>query len=252
MRTAVLAGLMLAGGLWPNVGIPSTATPTLTQYEYEKDRIYAIRTALGLSTQIELSEYEKVLDYSVGLATGWDVVRRENVFYVRPKGLDVDSNLMVRTSKRSYIFELRVVATDWATLEQARSTGAQYKVAFTYPGHDEAAAEMPDDGHVSDRLDPSRSYHFAYDVRAFRQSLAWLMPRAVYDDGQFTYIQISNGKRHQTAAFPVVFARESERGEDMLVNTTVDGGTIVVHGIHPYLVLRHDKSVVAIRRRDAR
>ncbi|WP_432591914.1 TrbG/VirB9 family P-type conjugative transfer protein [Stenotrophomonas maltophilia] len=252
MRNAVVAGLVLAGGLWPELGVSAPASAALTEYAYEKDQIYSIRTALGLSTQIELSEYEKVLDYSVGLATGWDVVRRENVFYVRPKGLDVDSNLMVRTSKRSYIFELRVVATDWATLEQAKSTGTQYKVAFTYPGHDEAAVEVADDGHVSDRLDPNRSYHFAYDVRAFKRSLAWLTPRAVYDDGQFTYIQISGGKRHQTAAFPVVFARETERGEDMLVNTTVDGGTIVVHGIHPYLVLRQDNSVVAIRRRDAR
>lgn len=250
MRIASMAGLALMIGLWPP-GSAHASTQPLTRYEYARDQIFVVRTALGLSTQIELSETEKVLDYSVGLATGWDVVRRENVFYVRPKALDVDSNMVVRTSKRSYIFELKVVATDWATLEQAKSVGTHYRVAFTYPGQSEAPP-VDDEGHLSDRLARERSYHFAYDVKAFRRSRNWLAPRAVYDDGRFTYIRIGGGRSHSSATFPVVFARESEAGKDMLVNSTVDGDTIVVHGIHPFLVLRQDHSVLGIRRREAR
>jgi type IV secretion system protein VirB9 len=42
--------------------------------------------------------------------------------------------------------------------------------------------------------------------------------------------------------------REREHGEDSVVNTTVEGNTIVVHGTYPYLVIRHDDNVVGLRR----
>lgn len=93
-------------------------------YEYEKDRIYPVRTGLGLTTQIELSPNEKILDYSTGFSSGWELTRRENVFYLKPKNVDVDTNMMVRTETHSYIFELKVVATDWRQLEQL--TGASW------------------------------------------------------------------------------------------------------------------------------
>ena len=39
-----------------------------------------------------------------------------------------------------------------------------------------------------------------------------------------------------------------ERGEDSLVNTTVEGSTLIVHGTYPYLVIRHGDNVVGLRR----
>ncbi|MDM0104718.1 TrbG/VirB9 family P-type conjugative transfer protein [Variovorax sp. J22R24] len=93
-------------------------------YEYQPDRIYPVRTGLGITTQIELSPHEKILDYSTGFSTGWELTRRDNVFYLKPKNVDVDTNMMVRTETHSYIFELKVVATDWKTLEAARNRAA--------------------------------------------------------------------------------------------------------------------------------
>jgi type IV secretion system protein VirB9 len=51
-----------------------------------------------------------------------------------------------------------------------------------------------------------------------------------------------------TGDFPAVYMREQEEGEDSLVNTTVDGNTIVVHGTYGYLVIRHGIDVVGLRR----
>jgi len=45
-----------------------------------------------------------------------------------------------------------------------------------------------------------------------------------------------------------VFGRERERSEDFVVNTTVEGSTLVVHGVYPYLVIRHGTNVVGLRR----
>lgn len=234
------------------LSVPAGAQ-AVQQYEYAPDRIYPIRTGLGITTQIELSPDEKVVDYSTGFSNGWELTRRDNVFYVKPKNVDVDTNLVVRTETHSYIFELRVVATDWRALDQAKNAGVQYKVSFTYPKDTRFRAENPADTTpaLSTRLEPGRPYHFDYDF-ATRTKLRALVPVSVHDDGQFTYIRLSDMAAFPSGSFPAVFAREQQDGDDFVVNTTVEDGSIVVHGTYRYLVIRHGKNVVGLRRNAAR
>lgn len=230
----------------------SAYAQAVQQYAYQPDRIYPIQAGLGITTQIELSPNEKILDYSTGFSSGWDLTRRENVFYLRPKNTDVDTNMMIRTATHSYIFELKVVATNWKSLDQAKREGVQYKITFTYPAdtsfssETKKAANAPE---LSTSLVPGRSYNFNYDF-ATRSNIdaPWLVPVNVYDDGQFTYIKMSDMKQFPTGNFPTVYMREREHGDDSVVNTTVEGNIIVVHGTYPYLVIRHGKYVVGLRR----
>lgn len=242
---AFLAGTTAAG-------MPTQAhAQVVQQYEYQPDHIYPVRTGLGITTQIELSPNEQILDFSTGFSSGWELSRRDNVFYLKPKNVDVDTNMMVRTATHSYIFELKVVATDWKALDQARREGVQYKISFSYPADTsfstkkKKAAEAPP---LDTHLVPGRSYDFDYDYAARSKSAPWLVPEHVYDDGRFTYIRMSDLKRFPTGNFPAVFMRETGHGEDSLVNTTVEGNTIVVHGTYPYLVIRHGDNVVGLRR----
>lgn len=220
-------------------------------YEYQPDRIFTVRTGLGITTQIELSPNEKILDYSTGFSSGWDLTRRDNVFYVKPKNVDVDTNMMIRTATHSYILELKVVATDWKTLDQARRAGVQYKVTFTYPADTSFMAEskkVEESPQLDTTLVKGRDYNFDYDVSKTRRTAPWLVPVNVYDDGRFTYIKMPDLKQFPTGNFPTIYMREKEHGEDSVVNTTVEGNTIVVHGTYAYLVIRHDNNVVGLRR----
>lgn len=231
---------------------PSIATAqTLTRYDFRPDAIYPVRTGLGITTQIELSTNEKVLDYSTGFSGGWDLTRRDNVFYLKPKNVDVDTNMMVRTSTHSYIFELKVVATDWKTLAQARRAGVQYKITFNYPADTSFAnqkkKQLQSPAQDSTLL-PNRSYNFNYEYATKSTAAPWLVPANVYDDGRFTYIKMSDLKAFPTGDFPAVYMREHEHSEDSLVNTTVEGDTIIVHGTYNYLVIRHGNDVVGLRR----
>jgi type IV secretion system protein VirB9 len=233
-------------------GVPFPANAQVVQrYEYQPDRIYPVRTGLGITTQIELSPNERILDYSTGFSGGWELTRRENVFYLRPKNVDVDTNMMIRTATHSYIFELKVVATDWKALEQAKRAGVQYKITFTYPADASFAKEVKKEADAS-ALDTSlvagRSYNFNYDYETRSKKAPWLVPVNVYDDGRFTYIKMSDMKQFPTGDFPAVFMREQEHSEDSLVNTTVEGNTIIVHGTYSYLVIRHGDNVVGLRR----
>lgn len=228
----------------------------IVEYEYEPDRIYEVRTGLGITTQIELSPSEEILDYSTGFNAGWELNRRENVFYLKPKNVDVDTNMMVRTATHSYLFELKVVATDWTALEQAKRAGVHYKISFTYPNNEAFSAEQlaekagapkPRPSEIDVTLDKTRPYYFDYSYST-RTKNKWLVPVNVYDDGQFTYIRLANINRFPSGDFPAVFGREREGGEDFLVNTTVDNNILVVHGSYPFLVIRHGKNVVGLRR----
>jgi type IV secretion system protein VirB9 len=243
-----LAGVLFGFAL---IGLCAQAdAQVVDEYEYQANRIYPIRTGLGITTQIELSPSEQVLDYSTGFSSGWELTRRENVFYLKPKNVDVDTNMMIRTATNSYIFELKVVATDWRTLEQAKAAGVQYKIAFRYPNDTEFSdksvkqEEVPE---LSTALEKGRVYNFDYDYSS-RNKRSWLIPANVYDDGQFTYIKLNDVHKFPTGNFPAVFGRERENDEDFVVNTTVENSTLIVHGTYPYLVVRHGKNVVGLRR----
>lgn len=251
MKNSSLPGLALTVCAATFFASSATHAQVVQQYEYQPNRIYQVRTGLGITTQIVLDPHEKILDYSTGFSSGWELTRRDNVFYLKPKNVDVDTNMMIRTATHSYIFELKVVATDWKTLDQAKRDGVEYKIAFTYPADASFTKEIKKDANVSalnTNLVPGRSYNFNYDYATRNKDAPWLVPINVYDDGHFTYIKMSDMKQFPTGDFPAVFMREQEKGEDSLVNTTVEGNTIVVHGTYPYLVIRHGNDVVGLRR----
>lgn len=224
------------------------------EYVYKPDTLYTVRTGLGITTQIELSPFEEVLDYSTGFSSGWELTRRDNVFYLKPRNVDVDTNMMIRTATNSYIFELKVVATDWRTLDQARAKGVQYKIRFTYPGDVQFAnvkansegKSVKTESQLDTSIDKHRAYYFGYDY-ASKDKRSFLIPSNVYDDGKFTYIRL-NPANFPSGNFPAVFARNEERGDEFVVNTTVQDQMLVVHGTYPYLVIRHGNKVVGIRR----
>lgn len=235
-------------------GSQAAMAQVIDRYEYKPDAIYQVRTGLGITTQIELDPNEKILDYSTGFSSGWEISRRGNVFYLKPKNVDVDTNMMVRTETHAYIFELKVVATSWKALDQARAQGVQYRVSFIYPPDTQFTPAVADKQKVEEppaqldtRIDKNRRYYYDY-AYATRSKASWLIPVAVYDDGRFTYIKMNDGVSFPTGNFPSIYGRQQAHGEDFVVNTTVENNTIVVHGTYPYLVIRHGNNVVGLRR----
>ncbi|WP_218017315.1 TrbG/VirB9 family P-type conjugative transfer protein [Hydrogenophaga taeniospiralis] len=214
---------------------------------YRPDQVVRVNTGLGIATQIEISAQEQIKDFGTGFSDGWELVRRDNIFYIRPKNVDVDTNMYIRTNMRSYLLDLRVSATKWRTLEEAKSAGVFYKVRFVY-GSDEPdkASSM---AAVNAVLSPSPSglnsqnnYHLNYDYSTVRED-STIVPTRVYDNQQFTYIHLP-----PMANFPAVFGRHERAGEEFLVNTKSEKNVMVVLGVYPYLVMRLGNDVVGLRR----
>lgn len=225
----------------------ASASDAISRYVYEEGGIFPIRTGLGIATTIELDPADPVLDYSSGFSGGWEIVRREHLFYIKPKNVDVDTNLLIRTQRRAYIFELQVVATDWRKLDEVRRKGVQYRVVFDYADKPKSDVVAVEEEVVEAPIESVKPMHYDYAVST-RSKRDWLIPTAVYDDGSFTYIKLPNPGNIPSGNWPTVYARNARHDEDFVVNSNVESDTIVVHGIYPFLVLRHGNETVGLRR----
>lgn len=262
-----LHGSPVKCGLWLFLVILAVPCAATTKgYAFQPGRVYTVNTALGLATQVVIEPDERVLDFGTGFSVGWDIVRRENIFYLKPKDPDAETNMYIRTDKRSYLLDLKLVSKDWRTIDDAKNAGVYYVVQFVY-GEDERGQkssakpqllEPPQLQSSDPALTPKtiaptgmafepegrRDYHTNYEIAANEDS-KWLVPVRVYDDGAFTYLHFATG-----TPSPAIFGRSALRAQEYVVNKTVpsDYG-VIVHGIHPVLVVRYGNQTVAIRRR---
>lgn len=223
-----------------------SATP-LRHYVYKANTVFTVPTGLGIATQIVLEPGEVVQDFGTGFTNGWEIVRREHIFYLKPKDPDAETNMYVRTNRRSYLFDLKIVTKDWLRIEEAKSHGVAYMVTFSYP--DSPAATRPNAPATvkTEPTVPSENPYMAFHTRyesASNAASRWLQPLRVYDDGSVTYVRLP-----PTAQAPAFFGRTTEMGEEYILNRTVRDGMYVLHGVHPYIVIRHGTDVVAVRRR---
>jgi type IV secretion system protein VirB9 len=225
-------------------------------YAYEPNKIYPINSGLGIATQIIIDPSEKVKDYGTGFSAGWDLVRRDNIFYIKPKDSDSETNMYVRTDKRSYLFDLKIVTKDWKRLEEAKLAGVTYSVNFTYPDankdlsvssenvqSEQNKLGLSDKEVLLTKLSGTQSYYLDYDSSSDAAS-KWLVPVKIYDDGKLTFVQMKN-----STLAPAFFGRSSDRGEEFLVNKTLQKDTYIIQGVYPFLVIRFGSNVVGIRRR---
>lgn len=240
---SALALVAMAASVWTG----AAHAQEVREVPYRQDQVVRVNTGLGIATQIEISPQEQVKDFGTGFSDGWELVRRDNIFYIRPKNVDVDTNMYIRTNMRSYLLDLRVSATKWKTLEEAKSAGVFYKIRFVYGSDtpDKASTLASANAVLSPTaaaLNSQSSYHLNYDYSALTD-VSTIVPTRVYDNGQFTYIHLP-----PMANFPAVFGRNSRSGEEFVVNTKSEKNVMVVLGVYPFLVMRLGNDVVGLRR----
>jgi type IV secretion system protein VirB9 len=243
-RTLALWALLAGAGVFSHT---AAQAQEVREVPYQPDQVTRVNTALGIATQIEISPQEQIKDFGTGFSDGWELVRRDNIFYIRPKNVDVDTNMYIRTNMRSYLLDLKVSSSKWKTLEEAKSAGVFYKVRFVYGSEapDKASALASANAVLSPTagaLNSQGNYHLNYDYSTVNEA-STIVPTRVYDNQQFTYIHLP-----PMANFPAVFGRNERLGEEFLVNTKSEKNVMVVLGVYPFLVMRLGNDVVGLRR----
>lgn len=188
---------------------------------YQDNNVVPVQGVTFTTTQIQFANNERVLDIEGGDSSAWMVTYHpelSNMVFVKPTLFDSNTNMTIITNQHAYYFHL----TSNKKLEK-NPTEQTYAVKFSY-------AE-PKVTHVKSVQKPSQPkvMNAAYRFSGSPQ----LVPLHVFDDGQFTYFELSlNG------AVPAIFAVDDQSGKESTVNTRRQGKYLVVQRLAPQFTLR--------------
>lgn len=236
---AALAGTAIMG-LAHAVELPGWSDDSrVRQVVYQVDQVVRIEAQRGFATHIALGTDEHIQVVAPGDRGGWQVVanKGDHDVYLKPQLAAHNSNLEIRTDRRSYSFDLVVLPLK----SKFGNNRVMYRVTFVYPDELAKPAHGFSNAVIVAKLmaQPSAVRNASYSMQTLPNSDD-IGPTAAWDDGRFTYLRIPNNRR-----MPAVF-RVADDGTESVVDKHVEGNTIVVHEVAKRFVLRLGAEVVGI------
>lgn len=208
--------------------------------DYDSSDVTRVNAANGYITTIIFQAGEKVTNYGSGYSTAWEFSTANNYFFLKPKDKEGTTNLVVVTNRRVYNFDVHLVE---------KPQNATYKLTFKYPqdeiqkrleegrkAHLENVLKMADPNTVKESKYANYDYVMNFGYSSNSKLLA---PIEAFDDGRFTYFKFRGN-----TDFPAVYSVNSD-GESIL-NSHVEQGYLIIHGVYPEYRLRAGQDVVGI------
>lgn len=240
---ALLVPLVAAAEATPPQGVTDSRVRTI---DYDPGNVVRLGTFYGVSTHVQFAEDERISDVAVGDTEAWQVIPRGRHMFFKPKTTNADTNVTVITNKRTYQFALVVEARKVTDTTAWKNPNLIYSLAFRYP--DEEAAKLATKskadeiksrmGDLKSKLADAKKEGQNFDYWA--AGSAEISPTGARDDGRFVYLTFSNNRD-----MPAVYSVDEE-GNEALINTNVDGNTIVIQRMARKLVLRKGAYAVCI------
>lgn len=216
-------------------------------YQYSENLVYEIYAQPFHLTDIVLekgevvtatplfSEDESVWELTAGVAkdeyTGEDVQH----LFVKPAYSNLDSSLIIITDRRVYHFRVKSFSNTHMAI-----------VKFTYPASKNqwAKKESKTNETVNDYIHISNPELLSFDYK-MKYSI-WkkpeFLPKRVYDDGAYTYIQVDEIVLQKK--LPIVFNEKNE-----IVNYSVKKNVFVIPRLINKITLRLGKEKVTIEKK---
>lgn len=220
--------------------------PRVRVVDYNPLNVVKLSTFYGVSTHVQFSDNEKIEDVAVGDDQAWKVVPRGNHMFIKPQAKNADTNITVVTDKRTYQFAVVVQPRPLKDSTAWSDPNLIFSLTFHYPDDDAAklAASAKKDalksklGEIKGKLLDAKKegQNFDYWVAGSQE----ISPTAARDDGRFIYLTFSNNRD-----MPAVYSVD-DAGNEALINTNVDGNTIVVQRLVKSLMLRKGSSVASV------
>lgn len=219
----------------------SKLDPRVQTVTYDKQNVINIISRVGHAVLIQLEEDERLegdnAALGMGDAEGWNLSVKGNNILFKPMVEQSDTNLIVTTNKRTYIFQLQINNERTPT----------YVLRFIYPDSlkkqksAELEKQLKAETALVDAMSPlnidikNKNYWGFGDKE--------LAPTSLFDDGTFTYFTFNNNKD-----LPVIYRRNPD-GTESLVNKHIKNNTVIVQELSKSFVLRLGQSVLGIDNR---
>ena len=239
--SALIGALFLANSANAlSIPIGSKQDARIQTATYSPNNVIKITAKVGKTTQIQFEDDERLEGDSASLgmgdAEGWNLAVKGNNILFKPLVYQSDTNLIVNTNKRTYVFQLSI---------DNDAKNPTFLLRFYYPdtAKAKADAERAKNNQAHDIL---RNEHNRLNVIIANDNY-WgfgdksIKPTDLYDDKQFTYFEFNNGRD-----LPTIY-KVLPDGTEALVNKHVKGHTVVVHEVAEEFVIRLGMSALGIK-----
>lgn len=251
IQLMIVAASLMAASLSSQAADNPTGTTSDNRVKYavyNKDQVYNIYAKVGHAVLVQLDESERIEGDSAAVVMGdaeaWNLAVKGNNIMFKPVANSPQTNLIVTTNKRTYLFYLKLADKKHAPT---------YALRFSYPDVDIARRKAIDeraerarqafakvDGGSASIGNPSITVkNLNYYGRGHKE----LAPNSVWDDGRFTYFRFNNSKD-----LPAVFKILPD-GQESLLNTHIEDDLVVVHETAKDFRLRLGKRVLGVENR---
>lgn len=219
------------------------ADPRVRVVDYNPMNVVKITAFYGVSTHIQFAADETITDVANGDSAAWQAIARsQNHLFIKPLAENADANLTVVTSKRVYQFALVLAELDRQNPKSWKDPSLIYSLQFRYPDELAAAAKLAEltaksreqkkkaAETVEQKFSAAKQVRDNYDYWLAGSDV--VSPTEAFDDKLFTRLVFGNNRE-----IPAIFAVD-ENGKEKLVNSHMEGNTVVVHSVHRKLILR--------------
>ena len=228
------------------VPAPGAVDARVREVTYREGEVVRLAANVGYHIHLELEAGERFVALGAGDAAAVDIAAEGRHVMLKPKAVNVATNLTLVSSRRVYHFEYRTY--------EAQPSGATaiFALRFRYPKapvEGAPAATLPFSSvsvPVAAAPEPVANLTTAtppVNEDYWYCGSPWLRPTAVSDDGVQT--RITFGARGE---WPAIFVRHAD-GTESLVNFHAEATTAVVHRVAPAFVLRRGALVGCVENR---
>lgn len=222
-----LALLLALCGAEPGCAASAAPAPDsrLHSVVYSADEVYRLRGFAGYQIDLEFEAGESFVGLGAGDVEALSFVAQGNHLFIKPKAINVRTNLTVLTTRRSYHFDYIA----GAARPDPDHLDVVYVLRFLYapPAPPVAVATTsPESALAQAPARRARNGDYWYCGRAA------LQPLSAWDDGVHTHLRFN-----PRTELPALFVRNDD-GSESLLNFSVERDEVVIHRIARQLVLR--------------
>jgi type IV secretion system protein VirB9 len=198
---------------------------------YSADQVFRLHGFAGYQIDLEFEADERFVGMGSGDVEGLAFEAQDNHLFIKPKALNVRTNLTVLTTRRTYHFDY--VAGPLRSDTDAKEV--VYAVRFQYPKPPPDASQPVAEAALSSATaQRERNLNYWYCGRDV------LRPLQAWDDGVHTHLQFN-----PRSELPALFVRNDD-GSESLLNFNIERDEIVIHRIARQFVVRRGNLVGCI------
>jgi type IV secretion system protein VirB9 len=212
----------------PMASAASGSDSRLRSVVYSADEVYRLRGYAGYQIDLEFEVDESFVGLGAGDVEALAFVAQGNHLFIKPRAINVHTNVTVLTTRRSYHFDYSA----GAARPELDHRDVIYVLRFLYPkspAADAALLPSPDAALTRAADTGARNTDYWYCGRAA------LQPLAAWDDGVHTHLQFDS-----RGELPALFLR-NEDGSESLLNFNVERGEVVIHRVARTFAVRRGK-----------